>query len=49
MRDYTPLSATAEDGELTLEFALHGHGAAATWAQQAEEGMSAIMPGPRAR
>jgi NADPH-dependent ferric siderophore reductase len=47
MRDYTPMSATADDGELTLEFALHGHGAAASWAQQAEEGMSAIIAGPK--
>ena len=47
MRDYTPLSATAEDGQLTLEFALHGHGAAASWAQQAAEGMQAIIAGPK--
>ena len=47
MRDYTPLSATAEQGELTLEFALHGHGAAATWAQQAVAGMQAIIAGPK--
>jgi len=47
MRDYTPMAATADDGELTLEFALHGHGAAASWAQQAEEGMSAIIAGPK--
>jgi NADPH-dependent ferric siderophore reductase len=47
MRDYTPLAATAEDGQLTLEFALHGHGAAASWAQQAEEGMQAIIAGPK--
>ncbi|WP_159877298.1 siderophore-interacting protein [Aquitalea denitrificans] len=47
MRDYTPLAATAEQGELTLEFALHGHGAAASWAGQAAEGMQAIIAGPK--
>ncbi|NWK80097.1 siderophore-interacting protein [Aquitalea sp. LB_tupeE] len=47
MRDYTPLSATAEHGQLTLEFALHGHGAAASWAQQASEGMQAVIAGPK--
>jgi len=47
MRDYTPLSRDAANGELVLEFALHGHGAAASWAQHAEPGMAAIIAGPK--
>lgn len=47
MRDYTPLSRDAANGELVLEFALHGHGAAASWAQQAEVDMTAMIGGPK--
>ncbi|MFN6998203.1 MAG: siderophore-interacting protein, partial [Aquincola tertiaricarbonis] len=33
--------------ELTIEFALHGHGPAAAWAAQAAPGMAATIGGPR--
>jgi NADPH-dependent ferric siderophore reductase len=45
MRDYTRWRPRRR-WQLTLEFALHGHGAA-SWAQQAEEGMQAIIAGPK--
>jgi NADPH-dependent ferric siderophore reductase len=46
-RDYTPRRYDAAAGELTLEFALHGDGPAASWAAQAEPGQRAIIAGPR--
>jgi len=46
-RDYTPRHYDAATGELTLEFALHGDGPAASWAAQASVGQRAIIAGPR--
>jgi NADPH-dependent ferric siderophore reductase len=46
-RDYTPRRYDAAAGELTLEFALHGDGPAASWAAQAEPGQRATIAGPR--
>lgn len=46
-RDYTPRRYDAAAGELTLEFALHGEGPAASWAAQAEPGQRATIAGPR--
>lgn len=46
-RDYTPRRFDAAKGELTIEFALHGHGAASRWAQRAEPGHRAAIGGPR--
>ncbi|QBK04827.1 siderophore-interacting protein [Hylemonella gracilis] len=46
-RDYTPRSFDRRKGELTLEFALHGHGAASDWARQARVGQTAHVGGPR--
>jgi len=47
MRDYTPRHYDADKGELTIEFALHGDGPAANWAQQAMLGQLATIAGPR--
>lgn len=44
-RDYTPRSF--ENGELTLEFALHGDGPVTTWARNAEVGSEFTVLGPR--
>ena len=46
-RDYTPRRFDQARGELVIEFALHGHGAASTWAGQAQPGMPATIAGPR--
>lgn len=46
-RDYTPRRFDAARRELTIEFALHGHGAASDWARQARPGDSATIGGPR--
>ncbi len=46
-RDYTPRAYDAAANELVLEFALHGDGPAANWAQQAEPGQSVTIGGPR--
>lgn len=46
-RDYTPRRFDAARGELTIEFALHGDGAAARWAQRAQAGALAAIGGPR--
>ncbi len=45
MRDYTPRSF--ENGELTLEFALHADGPVTTWARNAEVGSELTILGPR--
>lgn len=45
MRDYTPRRFSAD--ELDIEFALHGHGPAATWAAQAAPGQTVQVGGPR--
>ncbi|MFM9435761.1 NADPH-dependent ferric siderophore reductase [Janthinobacterium sp. CG_23.3] len=47
LRDYTPRHYDAAAGELTLEFALHGDGPAASWAAQAAPGQRAVVAGPR--
>ena len=47
MRDYTPRRFDAAAGELTIEFALHGDGPAATWAAQAAPGQCVTIAGPR--
>jgi len=46
-RDYTPRHHDPIARELTLEFALHGDGAAAAWAAQAAPGQRATIGGPR--
>ena len=47
MRDYTPRWFDQAAGLLDLEFALHGTGAAATWAMQARPGQEVGVGGPR--
>jgi len=46
-RDYTPRRFNAQSRELTIEFALHGDGAASNWARHAHLGDRAIIGGPR--
>ncbi|WP_077038138.1 siderophore-interacting protein [Pelomonas sp. KK5] len=46
-RDYTPRRFDRERGELTIEFALHGHGPASDWARTAVVGQRAVIGGPR--
>jgi len=46
-RDYTPRHFDAQKRELTIEFALHGEGDAASWARQASIGNTAMIGGPR--
>jgi len=46
-RDYTPRHFDRAARELTIEFALHGDGPAATWAAQASVGQQLDMGGPR--
>jgi NADPH-dependent ferric siderophore reductase len=46
-RDYTPRHYDAQSRQLTIEFALHGHGAASDWARTAAPGQSATIGGPR--
>jgi NADPH-dependent ferric siderophore reductase len=46
-RDYTPRSFDTDRRELTLEFALHGSGAASDWARQAAVGQRLAVAGPR--
>ncbi|MBQ0932190.1 siderophore-interacting protein [Ideonella sp. 4Y16] len=46
-RDYTPQAFDAARRELTIEFALHGHGPATTWARQAQPGQWLKVGGPR--
>lgn len=46
-RDYTPRSFDTKRLELTLEFALHGSGAASDWARQAAVGQRLAVAGPR--
>lgn len=47
MRDYTPRRFDAQAGELDIEFALHGDGPAARWAELAAPGQQAGIGGPR--
>ena len=44
-RDYTPRAFG--DGELTIDFALHGNGPVTTWAREADVGSTATVLGPR--
>jgi NADPH-dependent ferric siderophore reductase len=46
-RDYTPRHFDREARELTIEFALHGPGAASEWASRAAMGDPAVIAGPR--
>ena len=46
-RDYTPRRYDAQSRQLTLEFALHGEGAASDWARQAAPGQAAVIGGPK--
>lgn len=46
-RDYTPRRFDRARGELTIEFAVHGRGAASDWARQAQAGQRATIGGPR--
>ncbi|MDC8787259.1 siderophore-interacting protein [Roseateles koreensis] len=46
-RDYTPRKFDKERRELTLEFALHGHGQASDWARNAAVGQRVLIGGPR--
>lgn len=47
MRDYTPLHHDAARNELTIDFALHGDGPAANWAERAAPGDRLGVGGPR--
>lgn len=46
-RDYTPRRFDAGQRELTIEFALHGDGPAASWARNAKPGDQVVIGGPR--
>jgi len=46
-RDYTPRRFDATSGELDIDFVLHGHGPAASWAAQARPGQWLGLGGPR--
>ncbi len=46
-RDYTPRRHDAAAGELDIEFLLHGHGPAASWAAQVQPGQKLGLGGPR--
>jgi NADPH-dependent ferric siderophore reductase len=46
-RDYTPRRFDQARRELTIEFAIHGHGQASAWARQATIGREAVIGGPR--
>ena len=46
-RDYTPRRFDASRRELTIEFAIHGHGPASDWARAASVGQQAVIAGPR--
>ncbi|MFY9510383.1 MAG: siderophore-interacting protein [Rubrivivax sp.] len=46
-RDYTPRRFDRQAQTLTIEFALHGHGAASNWARQAAPGQRVMVGGPR--
>lgn len=46
-RDYTPRRYDADNGELDIDFVLHGHGVASTWAADAKPGDQVAIAGPR--
>ena len=45
-RTYTPRQFDADAGTLDVDFVLHGHGPASTWAAQARAGQQLVMMGP---
>ncbi|MCD9028581.1 siderophore-interacting protein [Luteimonas sp. BDR2-5] len=47
MRDYTPRRYDAQRQELEIDFVLHGHGPAASWAARASVGQTLVLGGPR--
>jgi NADPH-dependent ferric siderophore reductase len=47
MRDFTPRAFDNATQSLTIDFALHDHGPAATWAQTAQVGTTLDIGGPR--
>ena len=46
-RDYTPRRFRPDHNELDIDFVLHGHGPAASWAAQARPGQVLRIGGPR--
>lgn len=46
-RDYTPRHFRADTGELDIDFVLHDHGPAGTWAAQVQPGQHLGLAGPR--
>ncbi|HEY1175086.1 MAG TPA: siderophore-interacting protein, partial [Phytomonospora sp.] len=46
-RDYTPRRFDPQTGELDLDFVVHGHGPAVTWAERAEPGDVLHIVGPK--
>lgn len=46
-RDYTPRRYDTQQQTLTVEFALHGQGAASDWARRATVGQTVTIGGPR--
>lgn len=47
MRDYTPRFWNIAEGWIELDFVLHGHGPAASWAARAQPGTTLVIGGPR--
>jgi len=46
-RDYTPRRIRAANGELDIDFVLHGDGPASSWAARVQVGDSLVVAGPR--
>ncbi|MEO7940769.1 MAG: siderophore-interacting protein [Burkholderiaceae bacterium] len=46
-RDYTPRRFDPKRRELTIDFALHGHGVACDWARRVTVSQQAVIGGPR--
>lgn len=46
-RDYTPRAFDAATNTLTIDFVLHGHGTASSWAENAKPGDTLGVGGPR--
>ena len=47
-REYTPRAFDPASGQLQIDFVLHGHGVAGTWADRVEVGQVLHLGGPRA-